>query len=97
MAKRSDLLQNRLWKQGGEQQGRSVCVQTIVYQEQLGNSLKDLPKGVRWQCLFGHIIRAVGGKKYLVRFDNGEEKKCSLNILKVEHITASLSTDIPIT
>jgi hypothetical protein len=47
MAKRSDLLQNRLWKQGGEQQGRSDCVQTIVYQEQLGNSLKDLPKGVR--------------------------------------------------
>jgi hypothetical protein len=63
----------------------------------VGEFIEGSSKRRRRQCLFGHIIRAVGGKKYLVRFDNGEEKKCSLNILKVEHITASLSTDIPIT
>jgi hypothetical protein len=32
----------------------------------------------------------------LVRFDNAEEKECSSNILKVEHIAASLPPDIPI-
>jgi hypothetical protein len=46
--------------------------------------------------LFGHIIRAVGEKKYLVRFDNGEEKECSSKVLKVENIAASLPADITI-
>ena len=32
----------------------------------------------------------------MVRFDNGEEKECSLNILKVEHIAASFPPDVPI-
>lgn len=50
------------------------------------NSLKDLPKG----------IRAVGEKKVFGQVHNGEEKECSSNNLKVEHIVASLPPDIPI-
>ncbi len=44
--------------------------------------------------MFGHIIRAVGENKCLVRFDNGEEKECSSNNLKVQHIAASLPPNI---
>jgi hypothetical protein len=43
---------------------------------------------------FTHIVRAVG--EYLVRFDNGEERECASNILKVEHVAASLLPDIPL-
>ena len=32
----------------------------------------------------------------MVRFDNREERECSSNVLKVEHIAASLPPDIPI-
>ena len=32
----------------------------------------------RW---FGHILSAVGTGKYLVRFDNGQEKECSSQVL----------------
>jgi hypothetical protein len=46
--------------------------------------------------LFGHIIQAVGERRYLVRFDNGEEKECPSNILKVESAFASLPPDMPI-
>jgi hypothetical protein len=42
------------------------------------------------QQWFGYIVRAAGEKKYQVRFDIGEERECASNILKVEHIAASL-------
>jgi hypothetical protein len=61
-----------------------------------GEFIEGPSKICHWQCLFGYVIRAVGEKKNLVRFDNGEEKECSSNILKVEHIAASLPPDIPI-
>jgi hypothetical protein len=49
----------------------------------------------RRQRLFGHIIQAVGERRYLVRFNNGEEKECASNILKVESALASLPPDMP--
>jgi len=41
----------------------------------------------RW---FGYIISAGGTNKYLVQFDNGEEKECALSLLKKERLTASV-------
>jgi DUF971 family protein len=46
--------------------------------------------------LFGYVIRAVGEKKYLVRFDNGEEKELPSAVLKVESIAASIPPDVPL-
>jgi hypothetical protein len=46
--------------------------------------------------LFGHIIRATGERRYLVRFDNGEEKELPSNVLKVESAAASIPPDIPL-
>jgi len=45
------------------------------------------------------IVQAVGEKRYLVHFDNGEERELPSAVLKVEHMVASLPTDavIPVT
>jgi hypothetical protein len=48
------------------------------------------------QRLFGTIVSAVGGQKYLVRFDDGTEKECPSVILRVEKVVASLPPDIPL-
>ncbi len=45
----------------------------------------------RW---FGHVVRAVGEKRYLVRFDNGEEKELASSVLKVESMVASIPPDV---
>lgn len=50
----------------------------------------------RRQRLFGHIIRATGERRYLVRFDNGKEKELPSNVLKVESAAASIPPDIPL-
>jgi hypothetical protein len=42
------------------------------------------------------VLRAIGEKCYLVRFDDGQEKECSSNILKVESSSASLPPDMPL-
>jgi hypothetical protein len=62
----------------------------------VGEFIEGPSKRRRRQRLFGHVVRAVGGKKYLVRFDNGEEKECPSNILKVESIVTSLPPDVQI-
>jgi hypothetical protein len=41
----------------------------------------------RW---FGRIIPAVEEKRYLVCFDNGEERELQSAVLKVEHMVASV-------
>ncbi len=41
-------------------------------------------------------MRAVGEKRYLVRFDNGDEKELPSAVLKVESLTASIPPDIPL-
>jgi hypothetical protein len=48
------------------------------------------------QRLFGHIICAVGERKYLARFDDGSEKECSSALLKVEKMHANVPPDIQI-
>jgi hypothetical protein len=46
------------------------------------------------QRLFGSIVRSVGENRYLVRFDNEEEKELSSSVLKVESIVAALPPDV---
>ena len=48
------------------------------------------------QRLFGHILSAVGERKYLVRFDDGTEKECPSAVLTVEKVVANLPPDIPV-
>jgi hypothetical protein len=56
----------------------------------VGEFIAGPSKRRRQERWFGHIVRLVGEKKYLVRFDNEEERECASNILKVEHMAASL-------
>jgi hypothetical protein len=46
------------------------------------------------QCLYGIIVGAVGGKRYMVRFDNGTEKECASSTLGVEKMHTSLPPDV---
>jgi hypothetical protein len=55
-----------------------------------GPSAKRRPR----QCWFGHVVRAVGEKRYLVRFDNGGEKELASSALKVESMVASIPPDV---
>jgi hypothetical protein len=50
----------------------------------------------RHQRLFGHIVSAVGERKYLVQFDDGTEKECPSAVLKVERVAASLPSDVQV-
>jgi hypothetical protein len=62
----------------------------------VGDFIPGPSKRRRRRQLFGHVIRAVGERCYLVGFDDGQEKECSSNILKVESVSASLLPDIPV-
>jgi hypothetical protein len=62
----------------------------------VGEFIPGPSKRCRRERWFGHVITAVGEKKYLVWFDNGEEREFASAVLKVEHATASLPPDIPI-
>ena len=62
----------------------------------VGEFVQGPSKRRRRQRWFGHIITAVGEKKYLVRFDNGEERELPSAVLKVEQDTESIPPDIPI-
>jgi hypothetical protein len=66
----------------------------------VGEYIQGPTKHCQHQRLFGHIISAVGEKKYLVRFDNGNEKECSSALiralLRVEKSHASLPPDVPV-
>ena len=60
----------------------------------VGDFISGLSKRCCHQRLFGNVIRAIGERCYLVRFDDGQEKECSSNILKVEGLSSSLPLDI---
>jgi hypothetical protein len=60
----------------------------------VGEFIEGPSKRRRRQRWFGHVITAVGEKKYLVRFDNGEERELPSAVLKVEQATASIPPDI---
>lgn len=62
----------------------------------VGNFIEGPSKRRRRERWFGHVLRAVGEKKYLIRFDNGEEKEFPSAVLKVEHMIASLPPDVPL-
>jgi hypothetical protein len=62
----------------------------------VGEFIEGPSKRRRRQRLFGHVIQAVGERRYLVRFDNGEEKECASNVLKVESALSSLPPDMPL-
>ena len=50
----------------------------------------------RRQRLFGHIVKAVGERRYLVHFDDGQERECPSNVLKVESASTSIPPDMPL-
>jgi len=60
----------------------------------LGEYMEGPTKRRRRQRLFGHIISAVGERKYLVRFDDGTEKECPSAVLRVEKVAASIPPDM---
>jgi hypothetical protein len=62
----------------------------------VGEYIQGPTKCHHHQRLFGHIISAVGEKKYLVRFNDGNEKECSSALLRVEKSHASLPPDVPV-
>ena len=58
-----------------------------------GNYIPGPTKRRHWERLFGYVVRSVGENRYLVRFDNGEEKELPSAVLKVESIVAALPPD----
>jgi hypothetical protein len=60
----------------------------------LGEYIDGPTKRRRRNRIFGHIISAVGERKYLVRFDDGTEKECPSAVLRVEKVAASLPPDV---
>jgi len=62
----------------------------------LGGYMEGPTKRHRHQRLFGHIVSAVGERKYLVRFDDGTEKECPSAVLRVERVAASLPPDVQV-
>jgi hypothetical protein len=59
-----------------------------------GEWIEGPTKRQRRQRLYGHIVTAVGEKRYLVRFDDGQEKECSSKSLKVERMHEALPPDV---
>ena len=49
----------------------------------LGEYKEGLTKQRHRHRLYGHIVTAVGERKYLVRFDDGTEKECPSAVLRV--------------
>lgn len=62
----------------------------------VGEYVDGPTKRRRRQRLYGYVISAIGEKKYLVKFDDGSEKECSSNILRVERSHASIPPDVPL-
>jgi hypothetical protein len=60
----------------------------------VGEYIEGPTKRRRRQRLFGHIICAVGERRYMVRFDDGSEKECASALLRVENMHASLPPDV---
>jgi hypothetical protein len=73
--------------------GRRASQKRLAPNQRVSGSVGEFIEGPSKRCRrqrwFGHIIRAVGERKYLVRFDNGEERELPSAVLKVEHIVAS--------
>ncbi len=59
----------------------------------VGNYIPGPTKRRHQERLFGYIVHYIGENRYLVRFDNGEEKELPSAVLKVESIVAALPPD----
>ncbi len=62
----------------------------------LGEYMEGPTKRHHHQRLYGHIVSAIGERKYLVRFDDGTEKECPSAVLRVERVAASLPPDVQV-
>ena len=84
--------------EGGRQSAPQKCLASNQrVSGAVGNFIEGPSKQRRRERWFGHVLRAVGEKKYLIRFDNGEEKELPSAVLKVEqHMIASLPSDVPL-
>jgi hypothetical protein len=60
----------------------------------VGEYIEGPTKRRRRQRLYGHIISAIGERKYMVRFDDGSEKECSSALLRVEKMHTNVPPDI---
>jgi hypothetical protein len=81
---------------GGRTSGQKRLCPNQRVSGAVGDFIQGPSKRRRRQRLFGHVVRAVGEKRYLIRFDNGEEKELPSAVLKVESIAASIPPDIPL-
>ena len=88
------------FKSAMEAERRTTSQKRLAPNQRVSGAVGDFIPGPskrrRRQRLFGHVLRAMGEKCYLVRFDDGQEKECSSNILKVESSSASLPPDMPL-
>jgi hypothetical protein len=57
----------------------------------IGDYIEGPTKRRRHQRLYGHIISAIGERKYMVRLDDGGKKECSSALLRVE----KMHTNVP--
>ncbi len=59
-----------------------------------GDNIQGPTNHQRQQHSYGQVVSAVGEKKYLIWFDNGQEKECSSNSLRVEKINEAIPPDV---
>jgi len=84
-----------------EVQRRTAAQKRLAPHQRVSGAVGDFIEGGpskrrRPQRWFGHVIQAVGERRYMVRFDNGQEKELPSNVLKVESALASIPPDVPI-
>jgi len=84
-----------------EVQRRTAAQKRLTPHQRVSGAVGDFIEGGpskrrRPQRWFGHVIQAVGERRYMVRFDNGQEKELPSNVLKVESALASIPPDVPI-
>jgi hypothetical protein len=80
---------------------RTASQKRLAANQRVSGAVGDFVKGgpakrrqrQRWS---GHVIHAVGERRYLIRFDNGQEKELPSNVLKVESAAASIPPDMPL-
>jgi hypothetical protein len=83
--------------EGGRRSAPQKCLASNQWVSgAVGNFIEGPYKRRRHERWFGHVLRAVGEKKYLICFDNGEEKELPSAVLKVEHMITSLPLVVPL-
>jgi hypothetical protein len=69
-----------------EAQGRMTRQKCLISNQRVSGAVGDYVPGStkrrHQQRLFGNIVQSVGENRYLVRFDNGEEKELPSSALR---------------